>query len=96
MATYWKFKIKGSRKFHLSKEPEERLGTGKATLCGLSTASRQGSVRTITKLEGDECQQCVERTGLAALADVLIEEGHFGRREKKEALKYVRQMKPKL
>jgi hypothetical protein len=80
---YWKFKIKGSRKFHLSKEPEERLGTGEVTLCGLSTASRQGSVRTITKFEGDECEQCIGQTTLAALADILIEEGHFGRREKK-------------
>jgi hypothetical protein len=95
MAIYWKFKIKGNRKPHLSKETDEGIGPGKFTLCGLPIGSRYG-VRSITTLEGDECQMCVEQTVVGAEAEILIEQKHFRRAEKKDALKYVREAKRKL
>jgi hypothetical protein len=97
MAIYWKFKIKGSRKFHLSKESDDGIGPGKFTLCGLPTEPRYG-VRTISMLDraGDECPECVEVTVVGAEVEILIAEKHFWRAEKKDPLKYVRETKRKL
>ena len=97
MATYWKFKLKGSTHFHLSKEPEEGIGPARFTLCGRPTEpKRPPTPRTITEAEGDECLECVEQTVAGAEAEILIEEKHFGRREKNEALTYLRRAKRKL
>ncbi len=97
MAAYWKFKIKRSPHFHLSKEPEAGIGPARFTLCGLPTEPKRiPTPRTVTELEGDECQKCVEQTVVGAEGQILIEEKHFGRKEKKEALTYVREAKRKL
>ena len=56
---YWKFKLPGGRKPHLSQgDTPPRL-----TLCMLNAETAIGtSKRTITKLEGDECLKCAEAT----------------------------------
>ena len=62
MATYWKFKFRGSHTFHLSKELKDQIGTGERTLCGLLIGPIRGSAKTIRSLEGNECKRCVEKT----------------------------------
>ena len=57
---YWKYRVKGRRKPHLSRGD----GTGSATLCGIDTNDSPivGLARTITELEGDECRKCAKRS----------------------------------
>ena len=56
---FWKFRMRGHRKPHLS----EGTWTGAKTLCGIEMQERIiNPSRTVTKLEGDECIKCAKES----------------------------------
>ena len=61
---FWIVKAKGGRKFHLMRFAEEE-GTSEVALCGqrIPWDRRSVSARTIAMPKGDECENCLIKSG---------------------------------